>query len=95
VHCGGLTRNDFAVHAIPNGAPFGGVGASGSGYYHGRAGFDTFSHLRTTASTSLRISVMGFAAPPFSARTESAMRRVVGLMSVIASRRARRSSRST
>jgi coniferyl-aldehyde dehydrogenase len=91
VRCGGLTRNDFAVHALPNGAPFGGVGASGSGYYHGRAGFDTFSHLRSTASTSLRFSPMAFATPPFSARSESAMRKVVGLLNAVAKRRLSRS----
>lgn len=92
VRCGGLTRNDFAVHAIPNGAPFGGVGASGSGYYHGKAGFDTFSHLRTTASTSLRFSMMGFATPPFSARTHAGMRRAVAVMRALAIRRANRST---
>ncbi len=73
VSCGGLTRNDFAVHALPNGAPFGGVGNSGSGYYHGRSGFDTFSHLRCTAQASTRFSMMTFATPPFSPRTEAAM----------------------
>jgi coniferyl-aldehyde dehydrogenase len=91
VRCGGLTRNDFAVHAIPNGVPFGGVGASGSGYYHGKAGFDTFSHLRSTASAPLGLSIMAFASPPFSARAESMMRHAVGLMSKIARRRMSRS----
>lgn len=90
VRCGGLTRNDFAVHALPNGIPFGGLGASGSGYYHGKAGFDTFSHLRASASTSLRFSIMGFVSPPFTARTESAMRRAVQIMGTIAVRRAGR-----
>jgi acyl-CoA reductase-like NAD-dependent aldehyde dehydrogenase len=41
---GGVARNDFAAHMIPSAAPFGGVGRSGMGAYHGKAGFDTFSH---------------------------------------------------
>lgn len=35
---GGVTRDDFALHAGVAGLPFGGVGNSGSGYYHGRFG---------------------------------------------------------
>uniref|UniRef100_U3FZT0 Aldehyde dehydrogenase n=1 Tax=Micrurus fulvius TaxID=8637 RepID=U3FZT0_MICFL len=43
---GGVTANDVLMHiSIPN-LPFGGVGNSGMGAYHGRFGFDTFSHLR-------------------------------------------------
>lgn len=48
---GGVTRNDGFVHASLPGAPFGGVGRSGSGAYHGRAGFDTFTHYRTVANS--------------------------------------------
>jgi len=47
---GGVTRNDGFVHAMLPDAPFGGVGNSGSGAYHGRAGFDTFTHYRTVAN---------------------------------------------
>jgi coniferyl-aldehyde dehydrogenase len=46
---GGVTRNDALVHALLPGAPFGGIGNSGSGAYHGKAGFDTFTHRRTVA----------------------------------------------
>lgn len=46
---GGVTRNDALVHALLPGAPFGGVGHSGSGAYHGKAGFDTFTHRRAVA----------------------------------------------
>jgi len=42
-------ENDFALHAAVAGLPFGGVGRSGNGYYHGQFGFDTFSHLRAVA----------------------------------------------
>ncbi|WP_175650352.1 coniferyl aldehyde dehydrogenase [Pseudomonas sp. Marseille-P9899] len=44
---GGVTLNDVMMHAAMHDAPFGGVGASGMGHYHGREGFLEFSHLRT------------------------------------------------
>lgn len=40
---GGVTVNDSLIHFAINALPFGGVGASGMGAYHGRAGFDAFS----------------------------------------------------
>ncbi|UJJ31598.1 coniferyl aldehyde dehydrogenase [Halopseudomonas maritima] len=44
---GGVTINDALMHAAMEDAPFGGVGASGMGHYHGREGFAEFSHART------------------------------------------------
>ncbi|NLO53808.1 MAG: coniferyl aldehyde dehydrogenase [Gammaproteobacteria bacterium] len=44
---GGVTLNDVLMHAAMEDAPFGGVGASGMGHYHGREGFVEFSHART------------------------------------------------
>lgn len=79
---GGVARNDFAAHMIPSGAPFGGVGRSGTGAYHGKAGFDTFSHYRTVVGTDLPFSVTGHAANPFTApmrfSTNLALRRARG-----------------
>lgn len=43
---GAVTINDVLIHAANEHLPFGGVGDSGMGYYHGRAGFETFSHPR-------------------------------------------------
>lgn len=40
---GGITVNDTLIHFGISGLPFGGIGASGMGAYHGRAGFDAFS----------------------------------------------------
>ena len=40
---GGITVNDTLLHFAAEGLPFGGVGASGMGAYHGRAGFDAMS----------------------------------------------------
>uniref|UniRef100_A0A3Q1I6M7 Aldehyde dehydrogenase n=1 Tax=Anabas testudineus TaxID=64144 RepID=A0A3Q1I6M7_ANATE len=43
---GGFCSNDGIVYMTLPGLPFGGVGASGWGSYHGRWGFETFSHRR-------------------------------------------------
>lgn len=44
---GGVSINDVMMHAALHDAPFGGIGASGMGHYHGREGFLEFSHMRT------------------------------------------------
>lgn len=44
---GGGCINDTLLHMVSPHAPFGGVGNSGMGHYHGRYGFETFSHLKT------------------------------------------------
>ena len=44
---GGGMINEVVMHFINMNAPFGGVGASGMGSYHGRAGFNDFSHQKT------------------------------------------------
>ncbi len=43
---GGVCINDAVAHLIPPELPFGGVGGSGMGAYHGRFGFDTFTHQK-------------------------------------------------
>jgi coniferyl-aldehyde dehydrogenase len=43
---GGVTVNDVAMHFFAEELPFGGVGASGMGAYHGEQGFRRFSHAR-------------------------------------------------
>jgi aldehyde dehydrogenase (NAD+) len=44
---GGACINDTIMHIAPSTLPFGGVGDSGIGSYHGKAGFDTFSHKKS------------------------------------------------
>lgn len=44
---GGGCINDTIIHLAVPGLPFGGVGNSGMGAYHGKAGFDTFSHNKS------------------------------------------------
>ena len=45
-HSGGVLINHTLLHLAAEDLPFGGIGESGMGSYHGQAGFDTFSHLR-------------------------------------------------
>lgn len=44
---GGGCVNDVVVHLATSNMPFGGVGESGMGAYHGRTGFETFSHQKS------------------------------------------------
>ncbi len=44
---GGGMINDTVVHFVNASTPFGGIGESGMGNYHGRAGFETFTHRKT------------------------------------------------
>lgn len=46
ISAGGICVNDTIVHLAVHSLPFGGVGQSGMGAYHGRTGFDTFSHAK-------------------------------------------------
>jgi coniferyl-aldehyde dehydrogenase len=49
---GGLVINDVLMHYTTETLPFGGVGASGMGSYHGIDGFKRFSHARAPYSSS-------------------------------------------
>jgi aldehyde dehydrogenase (NAD+) len=51
---GSVCVNHNAVQLGVPGLPFGGVGASGMGAYHGRAGFETFSHAKAVLRRTLR-----------------------------------------
>ncbi|KAF5285786.1 hypothetical protein FQA39_LY04247 [Lamprigera yunnana] len=50
---GGVTVNDTVMHAAVDNVPFGGVGNSGMGSYHGKYGFDTFVHKKTVLIRNL------------------------------------------
>ncbi len=49
-HSGGMCINDSLMHVAQDDLPFGGVGESGMGHYHGKEGFLTFSHQRAVFS---------------------------------------------
>ncbi len=62
---GGMTVNDVLLHAGQEDLPFGGVGASGMGHYHGRWGFETFSKLKPVFLQS-RVNALSLFLPPYS-----------------------------
>uniref|UniRef100_A0A8C9JID7 Aldehyde dehydrogenase n=1 Tax=Panthera tigris altaica TaxID=74533 RepID=A0A8C9JID7_PANTA len=51
---GGVTANDVIMHFMLSSLPFGGVGSSGMGAYHGKHSFDTFSHQRPCLLKTLK-----------------------------------------
>ncbi|MDP7549060.1 MAG: coniferyl aldehyde dehydrogenase, partial [Alphaproteobacteria bacterium] len=63
---GGAVVNDCLWHAGVENLPFGGVGASGMGQYHGRDGFETFSRLKPVMYQS-RLNGMWLLQPPYGA----------------------------
>ena len=60
---GGVTINDTILHIAQDELPFGGVGPSGMGHYHGREGFLTFSKQKPVFYQS-RINGIGLFTPP-------------------------------
>lgn len=54
VQFGGATVNDTLMHIATPRLAFGGVGSSGLGAYHGKRGFDTFSHYKSILRKSLK-----------------------------------------
>jgi acyl-CoA reductase-like NAD-dependent aldehyde dehydrogenase len=57
VQAGGVTINDTLMHFTNSSLPFGGIGASGFGNYHGKAGFDAFSHQQSVMKRATWIDV--------------------------------------
>jgi len=70
---GGVTVNNTGFHVIQEDLPFGGVGPSGMGQYHGRAGFDTFSKLKPVFIDG-RFSASALLAPPYGRRFRAILR---------------------
>ncbi|TAN15498.1 MAG: coniferyl aldehyde dehydrogenase [Rhodanobacter sp.] len=64
---GGVSINDTLYHIAQHDLPFGGVGASGMGGYHGEAGFRTFSHLKPVFRQA-RWNGAGLLNPPYGER---------------------------
>ena len=64
VMSGGVSVNDALFHVGQHDLPFGGVGASGMGHYHGKEGFETFSKLRPVFYQA-RFSTLKFLMPPY------------------------------
>ena len=61
---GGVTVNDVVMHVAQEDLPFGGVGPSGMGSYHGYDGFRNFSHAKAIYSQSKTVSKLAAAMRP-------------------------------
>ncbi len=66
---GGVTVNDTLLHVAQENLPFGGVGKSGIGAYHGEKGFETFSHMKPVLYQS-RFASNKILFPPYTAKTD-------------------------
>lgn len=76
---GGVTLDDTIFHVSMEELPFGGIGPSGMGAYHGEAGFRTFSHARSVFKQSkFDVAGLGGLKPPYGKKTDSAIRRQLG-----------------
>ena len=72
---GGMCINDVIMHVTQEELPFGGVGPSGMGAYHGFKGFQTFSHAKSIYRQSkFNIAKIGGMLPPYGKATESTIK---------------------
>ncbi len=72
---GGVTVNDVLFHNAMEDLPFGGIGPSGMGHYHGVDGFKTFSHARAVyRQPGLDVAGLGGFKPPYGKATAKALK---------------------
>ena len=71
---GGVCVNGTLMHISNPHLPFGGVGESGMGAYHGKFGFDTFSHRRAVHSRSTKLDP-ALMYPPYTRKKEKLLRK--------------------
>ena len=76
---GGVTLNDVLFHCGMDDLPFGGVGPSGMGSYHGYDGFRTFSHAKAVyKQAKIDVAKLGGMKPPYGKATRAAIGRALG-----------------
>jgi aldehyde dehydrogenase (NAD+) len=75
VPSGGVTANHTVMHVLAPQLPFGGVGESGMGAYHGRWGFECFSHRKSTLVMRSRPDLR-LIYPPYSERAKKLLRKL-------------------
>lgn len=74
---GGALINDTVLHVGVTQVPFGGIGNSGMGSYHGKYGFDAFSHERTVLNQPFWAELlMKMRYPPYAAKKTKTMARL-------------------
>jgi len=71
---GGTLVNNAIVHLANPNLPFGGIGPSGLGHYHGQFGFAAFSHQRAVMRQG-RPNIFRMMYPPYSAKVTALIRR--------------------
>ncbi|MBX3708078.1 MAG: coniferyl aldehyde dehydrogenase [Pseudomonadales bacterium] len=72
---GGVTVNDVVMHVAQEDLPFGGVGPSGMGAYHGYDGFRTFSHAKAVfTQTRINVAELAGLRPPYGEKMLKAIR---------------------
>ncbi|MDT5355776.1 MAG: aldehyde dehydrogenase [Mycobacterium sp.] len=76
VPAGGMLVNHLAFQVSTARLPFGGVGASGMGAYHGRWGFEEFSHSKSVLTKPTRPDISSFIYPPYTDRAWKLARRL-------------------
>ena len=81
VQSGGVCINDITLHYVQEDLPFGGVGASGMGAYHGPEGFRNMSHARAIYSQTMIdvLPIIG-ARPPFGAKFRKNISKILGVI---------------
>jgi coniferyl-aldehyde dehydrogenase len=73
---GGVTVNDVVFHVSMEDLPFGGIGPSGMGSYHGADGFKTFSHAKSIyTQPKIDVAKLGGFMPPYGDATRKAVAR--------------------
>jgi aldehyde dehydrogenase (NAD+) len=75
VSAGAVVSNHAAVHFLVPALPFGGVGTSGMGSYHGEFGFHTFSHRKAHLSRPTKVDPR-VVYPPYGPRTQRLLRKI-------------------
>jgi aldehyde dehydrogenase (NAD+) len=76
VPAGGMLVNHLAFQVSTTRLPFGGVGASGMGAYHGRWGFEEFSHRKSVLTKPTRPDVSSLIYPPYTEKAQKLARRL-------------------
>ncbi len=74
---GGVTVNETLLHLLQDDLPFGGIGKSGMGHYHGRDGFEALSKKKPVFRQSA-FSATGLFKPPYGWATRTLLRLLVG-----------------
>jgi coniferyl-aldehyde dehydrogenase len=75
---GGVTLDDVIFHVSQEELPFGGIGPSGTGAYHGQAGFRTFSHARSIyKQPRIDVAKLSGMKPPYGKATWTTIKRQI------------------